>query len=147
MVTIAFALNLYVAGRVAMVSGRLKRPWPNLASLRFPKYMPAAFAVALLLWFMPGLPGMVGGIVSGTLIIAYALLGAAILHDVTRPLGDRILILSAIYLILLVFWPACILLAMFGICRLDLRLPQNRRRQHAAGHHMTTTTTDISLKE
>jgi hypothetical protein len=115
MVTLAFALNLYVTARVAMVSGRLKRPWPNIASLRFPKYMPAAFAVALLAWFMPGLPGMVGGIVSGTLIIAYALLGAAILHDVTRPLGDRVLILSAVYLILLVFWPASILLAMFGI--------------------------------
>ncbi len=114
-IMIAYVLNFYVAGRVAMVSGRLKRPWPNLPALRFPKHTPTAFAVALLLWFMPGMPGMVGGIVSGALIVAYALLGLSILHDVTRPLGDRVFILSAVYLIVFVFWPASVLLAMFGV--------------------------------
>jgi hypothetical protein len=111
----AYALNFYIAGRVAMVSGRLKRPWPDLPALRFPKHTPTAFAVALLLWFLPGMLGMVGSIVSGALIIAYALLGLSILHDVTRPLGDRVFILSAVYLILFVFWPASVLLAMFGV--------------------------------
>lgn len=114
-IMIAYALNFYIAGRVAMVSGRLKRPWPNLPALRFPKHTPTAFAIALLLWFMPGMLGMVGGIVSGAFIIAYALLGLSILHDVTRPLGDRVFILSAVYLILFVFWPASVLLAMFGV--------------------------------
>ena len=115
MITIAYVLNLYAAGRVAMVSSRLKRPWPNLAALHFPRHAPTAFALALLLWFMPGIPGMLGGIVSGAFIIAYALLGLAILHSVTRPLGDRVFILSAVYLILFVFWPACVLLAVFGV--------------------------------
>lgn len=115
MITIACALNLYLAGRIAMVSGRLKRPWPDLAALRFPRYASTAFAVALLFWFMPGIPGMVGGIASGAFIIAYALLGLAVLHDVTRPLGDRVFILSAVYLILFVFWPASVLLAIFGV--------------------------------
>jgi hypothetical protein len=58
---------------------------------------------------------MVGGIVSGALIVAYAMLGLAILHSVTRPLGDRVFILSAVYLLLFVFWPACVLLAIFGV--------------------------------
>jgi hypothetical protein len=115
MITVAFALNLYVAGRAVMVSGRLKRPWPDLASLRFPRHAPAAFAIALLVWFFPGLLGMLGGIASGAFTIAYALLGLAVLHEVTRPLGDRVFILSAVYLIIFVFWPACVLLAMFGV--------------------------------
>lgn len=115
MITIAYALNVYLAGRVAMVSGRLKRPWPDLAALRFPRHTSTAFAVALLIWFMPGIPGMVGGIVSGAFIIAYALMGLAVLHNVTRPLGDRVFILSAVYLILFVFWPASVLLAIFGV--------------------------------
>lgn len=115
MIALSLAVNLYVAARVAMVSGRLTRPWPDLGALRFPKFMPAAFAVALLAWFMPGIPGMVGGIVSGAFIIAYALMGLAILHDVTRPLSDRVFILAAVYFILFVFWPASVLLAMFGI--------------------------------
>jgi hypothetical protein len=115
MITTAYALNFYLAGRVAMVSGRLKRPWPDFAALRFPKHTPTAFAIALFVWFLPGMLGMIGGIVSGALIIAYALMGLAILHGVTRPLGDRIVILSAVYLILLVFWPASVLLAVFGV--------------------------------
>ena len=115
MITMAFALNLYIAGRVAMVSGRLKRPWPDLPALRFPKHAPTAFAIALIVWFMPGTIGMIGGIVSGAMIIAYVLLGLAILHDVTRSLGDRVFILSAIYLILMVFWPASVLIAIFGV--------------------------------
>lgn len=115
MITVAYALNLYVAGRVVMVSGRLKRPWPDLAALRFPRYTSAAFAIALFVWFMPGIPGMLGGIASGAFIIAYALLGLAVLHEVTRPLGDRVFILSAVYLIIFVFWPALVLLAMFGV--------------------------------
>jgi hypothetical protein len=115
MISLACALNLYFAGRVAMVSGRLKRPWPDLAALQFPRHTSTAFAIALLIWFMPGLLGMFGGIASGALIVAYALLGLAILHKVTRPLGDRVFILSAVYLILFVFWPACVLLAVFGV--------------------------------
>jgi hypothetical protein len=115
MITIAYALNLYIAGRAAMVSGRLKRQWPELAALRFPRHTPTAFAIALVVWFMPGLAGMVGGIVSGAFIIAYAVMGLAVLHDVTRPLGDRVFILSAVYLILFVFWPASVLLAIFGV--------------------------------
>jgi hypothetical protein len=115
MITVACALNLYLASRVVMVSGRLKRPWPDLAALRFPRYASAAFAVALLVWFMPGIPGMLGGIASGAFIMAYALMGLAVLHDVTRPLGDRVFILAAVYLIIFVFWPACVLLAMFGV--------------------------------
>jgi len=114
-ITMAYVMNAYLAGRIAMVSGRLKRPWPDLAALRFPRHMSSAFAVALLIWFMPGIAGMIGGIVSGAFIIAYALLGLAVLHDVTRPLGDRVFILSAVYLILFVFWPACVLLAVFGV--------------------------------
>jgi hypothetical protein len=115
MITAAYMFNLYIAGRVAMVSGRLKRSWPNLAALRFPRHTATAFAIALLVWFMPGTVGMVGGIVSGALIVAYAMLGLAILHSVTRPLGDRVFILSAVYLLLFVFWPACVLLAIFGV--------------------------------
>jgi hypothetical protein len=115
MITLSLALNLYFSGRIAMVSGRLRRAWPDLGSLRFPRRTSAAFAIALVVWFMPGIPGMLGGIASGAFIIAYALLGLAVLHDVTRPLGDRVFILSAIYLIVFVFWPACVLLAMFGV--------------------------------
>jgi hypothetical protein len=106
MITLAYALNLYAAGRVAMVSGRLKRPWPDLSALRFPKIAPALFAIALALWFMPGIPGMAGGIVSGAFIMAYAMMGFAVLHEITRNLGIRPFVLAGAYFVVMAaVWP------------------------------------------
>src|SRR5690606_37991029 len=39
--------NLWLAGRVARISGRLARPWPDLAELRFPPRAPMLLAVAV----------------------------------------------------------------------------------------------------
>jgi len=115
MITFAYALNLYVAGRVAGLSGRLRRPWPDLSALRFPKLAPAAFAVALALWFMPGLLGMAGGIVSGAFIMAYAILGFAVLHDITRNLGIRPLVLGLAYFVVMAaVWPV-FFMTMLGL--------------------------------
>jgi hypothetical protein len=106
LITLAYCLNLYAAGRVAGLSGRLRRPWPDLSGIRFPRFAPAAFAVALALWFMPGMPGMAGGIVSGAFIMAYAMLGFAVLHDITRNLGIRPLVLTGAYFVVMAaVWP------------------------------------------
>ena len=106
LITLAYALNLYVAGRVAGLSGRLKRPWPKLSELRFPKLAPALFAVSLAAWFMPGTLGAAGAIVSGAFIMAYAMLGFAVLHEITRNLGIRPLVLTAAYFVVIAaIWP------------------------------------------
>ncbi|MGD9924306.1 MAG: DUF2232 domain-containing protein [Pseudorhodoplanes sp.] len=106
MITFTFALNLYVAGRVAGLSGRLKRPWPDLSALRFPRLAPALFAIALVAWFMPGSLGMAGAIASGAFIMAYAMLGFAVLHEITRNLGIRPLVLAGAYFVVMAaVWP------------------------------------------
>ncbi|HWV43053.1 DUF2232 domain-containing protein [Pseudorhodoplanes sp.] len=115
MITLAYALNLYAAGRTAGLSGRLRRPWPDLSALRFPKLAPAAFAIALTLWFMPGALGMVGGIISGAFIMAYAMLGFAVLHEITRNLGIRPLVLiGAYFVVMAAVWPV-FFMTMLGL--------------------------------
>jgi hypothetical protein len=115
MIALAYALNLYAAGRTAGLSGRLRRPWPQLSALRFPKLVPAAFAVALALWFLPGTTGMIGGIVSGAFIMAYAMLGFGVLHDITRNLGIRPLVLAGAYFVVMAaVWPV-FFMTMLGL--------------------------------
>ena len=42
--TITNVLNLWLAGRIVKFSGRLKRPWPQLAAMTFPRALTAALA-------------------------------------------------------------------------------------------------------
>src|SRR5690606_16040449 len=39
--------NLWLAGRVARLSGRLTRPWPDLGDIRFPAQAPLLLAAAV----------------------------------------------------------------------------------------------------
>jgi hypothetical protein len=113
--TLTMSLNLYLAARIAGISGRLRRPWPNLAALRFPPITPAIFAIALVFWFMSGVPGIVGGVVSGALVMAYAMVGFAVLHEITRSLTLRPFLLAAAYFVTIAaVWPI-LFMTMLGV--------------------------------
>jgi hypothetical protein len=108
-------INLWLAGRIARLSGRLKRPWPDLAAMHFPPTAPLGLAAAVALSFFPGLVGLAGGLLSATLFVAYAILGFAVIHGVTRAFGGRGLILTALWLAVLVIgWPA-LAVALVGL--------------------------------
>ena len=108
-------INLWLAGRVALMSGRLQRPWPELSAISFPTFAPALFAVAIGLSFMSGLPGFIAAVVVAVLTVAYAALGFAVLHTITRGVGPRIWLLAVTWIGVLVFgWPL-IFIALLGI--------------------------------
>jgi hypothetical protein len=54
--TITNAVNVGIAARVVMASGRLRRPWPELAAMRFPSYAPIITGVAVAGFLLPGPP-------------------------------------------------------------------------------------------
>lgn len=108
-------LNLWLAGCVVKFSGRLMRPWPQLSAMRFPPLLTLALALAIALCFADGLPGIIARVVSASLLMAYGVLGFAILHDITRGLNARPLVLAGTYLaVLLVSW------LMLAICLLGV---------------------------
>ncbi len=113
--TLINTINLYLAARITKVSGRLRRPWPDLHDIRFPPLAHAVFATAFLIWFLPGAVGLAGGVVWAAMTVAYGILGVAVLHAVTRSLGSRTFVLSTLYVILVLFWPVIILFALIGI--------------------------------
>ena len=56
--------------------------------------------------FAGGLIGVVGGVLSASLMMAYAILGFAVLHAITRGMGSRPFTLGGIYVTVIVFgWP------------------------------------------
>ena len=107
--------NLWLAGRVARMSGRLARPWPEFGELRFPPTAPLLLAAAVGGTFLPGILAIVSGFFAATLLMAYAILGFAIVHGASRAFGARAVLLTAMWVsVFLIGWPV-LLAALIGI--------------------------------
>jgi len=104
--TITNILNLYLAARIVHFSGRLQRPWPDLAAMDFPKPVALALGAALVVTFAGGIVGVMAGVISASLLMAFGVLGFAVLHTITRGMGSRAAVLIGTYAAVLVFgWP------------------------------------------
>jgi Predicted membrane protein (DUF2232) len=116
--TITNLLNLWLAARIVRISGRLRRPPPDLEAMRFPAYTPTLIAVAVAASFVSGLIGTIGTVFACSLLLAYAILGLAVMHAITRGMASRPFALGGLYAALLLFiwqvWPA-LLLSLLGL--------------------------------
>jgi hypothetical protein len=128
--TITNVLNLWLAARVVKFSGLLKRPWPELSAMTFPRPSAATLAVAIALSFIDNLLGIVAGVVSSSLLMAYSVLGFAVLHAITRGINSRPFLLGGVYAAVMVFgWPI-LALCVLGLAEsvFNLRARAARRR-------------------
>lgn len=89
--------NLWLAGRITMASGRLQRPWPDLAAMVYPPTAPLMLAAATAAGFLAGLPGMIAAGFAGPLLFSYVLLGLAVVHYTTRGRSWRPFALWGLY--------------------------------------------------
>ncbi len=113
--TLTSLINLWLAGLIVRLSGRLKRPWPKISAMTFPSYAPALLALAVAGTFLPDLIGIGSGILSASLLVAYALLGLAVMHALTVGINGRGFMLTGTYLTLGLFgWPV-LLMALLGL--------------------------------
>lgn len=115
---------LYFAARAAKLSGRLARPWPDLAAMRLPPVAALVLAGAMALSFVPGFPGLGAAVVAATLGFAFALGGFAMVHALTRGQSLRIFILTGLWTAsAMLGWPL-LLLALLGVADAltDIRL-------------------------
>lgn len=124
--TVLLTFYLWAAARIVRVSGRLPRPWPDLAATMMPRRVLAVLFGALLLALVPGFPGVLGIAVAGALSAAFAMQGLAAFHDRSRGRPGRLALLFGLYLIL--FFTQGVALAaltLFGIAdtALDRRRP------------------------
>jgi hypothetical protein len=128
--TLILSLNLFLAAKITATSGRLVRPWPDLRAMALPPMTPVALCVAIAFCFSGGLLAIVAKVVSSALIIAYALIGFAVLHTITRALKSRALWLGSAYIFALAFgWPM-LALAALGLADALFGLRQRYLRTH-----------------
>jgi hypothetical protein len=116
-------LNLWLAGRIVRISGRLNRPPSDLSTMRFPVYAPALIGVAFVASFLPGMVGHFGVVVTASMLLAYAILGLAVMHAITRGMKSRPFALGGLYAAVIIFgWPM-LFLSMLGLAdtAFDLR--------------------------
>jgi hypothetical protein len=128
--TVTNVFNLWLAAKIVKFSGRLRRPWPNLSSLEFPRLTAIAFAAAIAASFLDGLPGIAGGVLAASLLMAFGILGFAVLHTLTRGIGSRAFVLTGVYAAVIVFgWPVLVM-CVLGLAEMafNIRDRINRRR-------------------
>ena len=128
--TITNLINLWLAARIVKVSGRLKRPWPDIAGIEFPPLASALLVASLAGSFLSGLIGIIAGVFAATLLMAFAILGFAILHKITSGMNGRGFMLAGIYAAVGVFgWPVLVMM-LLGLSDtfLDLRARIAARR-------------------
>ncbi len=114
--TTTIVLNLWLAGRITLASGRLVRPWPKLTALALPNGTTFAFLAAIALTFLSGPLALFGGGFAGAFTLAFALVGLSVVHVLSEASPWRTFILAACYSALGFFTAgAAILLAVVGI--------------------------------
>src|SRR4051794_9085893 len=107
--------NLWLAALVVRVSGRLKRPWPQIAQMSFPPFAATVLAIAVAGTFLPDIIGLASGVFTASLLLAFALLGFAVLHTLTRGMNGRGFMLTGTYFIVGLFgWPI-VLMSLVGL--------------------------------
>lgn len=134
--TLSNLFHLWLAARIVKVSGRLNRPWPDLAAITFPPVVSAVLVLAIAASFLPGLVGMVAGVLAATLLPAYAILGFAVLHKITSGISARGLVLAGAYATVGVFgWPVLVMM-LLGLADtvIDVRGRVAARRGHPSPH-------------
>lgn len=124
-------VNLWLAGRIVKVSGRLRRPWPDIAAMRFPRFAPALLALGFASTALAGgMAGVIGSVLAAAMAMAYAVLGFAVLHAITRGAANRGLVLGGAYAaVLVVGWPIIAVIALgLADSAFDLRSRVARNR-------------------
>jgi len=112
---ITLALNLWLAGRLALISRLLRRPWPDLRGIALPHMAVAIFGLALVLSFFTGLLALLAQIVTATLAIGFAFGGLSVLHALSLSWQGRAMWLGLAYAVVLMFgWPV-LALCLIGL--------------------------------
>ena len=112
---LTLTFNLWLAARITRISGRLRRPWPDLRTLAMPTMGIFGLLLAVALAFTGGMVGLIAKVASAALFIAYAFAGFAVLHTLTAKLASRLVWLITAYVLVAMFgWPI-IFAALAGI--------------------------------
>ena len=135
--TLTNLVNLWLAVRIARISGRLRRPPDDFSAMRFPPYAPALIGLAFVGTFLPGMASITTSVLTASLALAYGVLGFAVLHAITRGMNSRPFTLGGTYAAVLFFgWPV-LLLSMLGLADTAFDFRGRAARKRGSSHPRT----------
>ncbi|MSP67358.1 MAG: DUF2232 domain-containing protein [Alphaproteobacteria bacterium] len=124
-------VNAVLAQTVLVRTGRNRRPSPAFAQATLPEWLSVVFVVAAIAgWVGPGILGFLGHAVATIAAMAFALVGLAVVHGVSRRVANRRMVLIGFYLTLLLVPILGLILVLIGFIEPWLQL---RRRFGARG--------------
>lgn len=145
--TITIALNMVLAQRLAEWIGTNLRPKQNFDELRFPALLDGFLLLTIILSYaLGGAWSIYFGTIALCIFVPYFLLGLSIIHAIARPLENRVWILGALYIALLLFAWIGIAVAMVGLLDPHLRL-RKRFAPNAVKSEQQNTRRDPPEKE
>jgi hypothetical protein len=128
--TMTNVVNLWLAARIVKFSGRLTRPWPAIAEMTFPRLFAAALALCVALSFVDGLIGIGASVMAASLLMAYGVLGFAVLLSITLGIKSRSFLIAGVFAAVIIFgWPV-LALCLLGLIEtaFNLRARAARKR-------------------
>jgi hypothetical protein len=129
--TLIMAANLWLGAVITARSGRLRRPRPDVAAeADLPFTAVLVLAIAMLAATTGDPIGPAANVIAGAFTMAFAIVGFAVVHFITRGRPGRPLILGAAYAAAVIASLAIYVAAALGILERFLRL---RTRRPAAG--------------
>jgi hypothetical protein len=120
--TVINVLNLWLAARIVKISGRLKRPWPDLAAMTLPISALGLLLAAIAGTVLPDLVGVFARILAASVLMTFAILGFAVLHAITRGIDSRIFLLAGAYIASFVIIWLLLVVALLGIAEVLFNL-------------------------
>lgn len=91
-------VNSWLAARIAVRSGLLQRPPPDMRMAQLPRLVLFGLGIALLAATLTGLPGRIAAAFCGAALFAIMLIGLAVLHEWSAGRPARIVLLGGVYL-------------------------------------------------
>ncbi len=94
-------VNMYLAGSILRKTGGGLRPWAPFSQLAFPRWAIWVLSAAAVGTLLPGTLGAIAWVFTAALMLAYAILGLAVMHALLDGHPMRGLLLGLFYLSLL----------------------------------------------
>jgi hypothetical protein len=120
-------LNLVIARRVLIRSGRIAESGPALFTTEAPFLLLVTFLISVAASFSSGIAGPIANGFSGAHITAFVLIGLAVVHALTLGLAARAFLVILVYAALVIASPVAIaLLVILALADTVLRLRERR---------------------
>ncbi len=125
--TLVLVLDLVIAARIVRRTGRMARPWEDLAMLEVSPWLGLVFAAGFAGAFLSGSLGVLASIAAGAAFAPLFLVGMGVLTVLTRPTDMRWILRATAYGLVLLFPIAALVMALVGLADTYLGLRRGGR--------------------